>query len=103
MTKPATLQIDPRRWRMLFADNIQITANFMAGREILTEEDLASLLHYLDEAKLMARAWYQAAVPAKVVEAEPVKAVEPEQPVKKKPGWPLGKPRKRQKPAEVMQ
>lgn len=100
-SQPATLQIDPRRWRMLFADSMQVTANFMAQHETLAQADLRVLLGYLDEAKLMATAWYQAGRPATAPEPKREEVAPIEQPVKRG-GWPKGKPRKRNNP-QVMQ
>lgn len=100
-----SLSIDPRRWRMLFADNIQVTAEFMAARGTLTADDFQQLVSYLDEAKLMAAAWYRAGNPVRVEVEAPALPRDSESIdlPKRRGGWPKGRSRKRNNPAGAMQ
>lgn len=99
--KPTTLSIDPRKWRLLFADNMQITADFMGRHATLSAEELHELLGYLDEAKLMAKAWYQAAQPkAEIVQPQPI--TNGQTPPKRR-GRPPGSGKKQRMSPRVMQ
>jgi hypothetical protein len=109
---------------MLFADNINVTAQFMSEREMLTAEDFQRLVAYLDEARLMAAAWYRAGNPVRNeiqssalgfaashnsgerLPSSDAAAPGAEAQPKRRGGWPAGKPRgprKRNNPAEAMQ
>lgn len=103
--KPTTLSIDPRRWRMLFADNMQVTAAFMASREALSAEDLSKLLTYLDEAKLMAAAWYRAGQPRPAEQPIETKStrIAPSVDAPKRRGRPPGSGKKQRMSPRVMQ
>jgi hypothetical protein len=96
--RPTTLSIDPRRWRMLFADNMQVTAAFMAEHGILSLEDLHKLLGMLDEAKLMATAWYKAGQPKIENEMKPMPPA-----IKRSRGRPPGSGKKQRLAPRIIQ
>jgi hypothetical protein len=105
----STLRIDRAEWRSLFLENIQRLANFVGQNVLLTPEGLKVLHTHLDRSKMIAAAWCAAAAPVAPVpapapsapfttEADGVVGQPIGEPVKKRGGWPKGKPRKRQKP-----
>lgn len=105
MSKPATLSLGVKEWRSLLLINIEELAVFIQPREIISTVEAVQLHQHMDRMKALISAWNLAGLPKPepVVEAAdvPVKTNGHHEPVKRKRGWPAGKPRKRLNPAVV--
>lgn len=95
-----TLSIDAAEWRVLFSANIARLNEFINQNATLSAENLKALHEHMDRAKVLASAW-AAATPQAVVEPIEAPAEVQQAALKRKGGWPAGKPRKRQNPQVV--
>lgn len=107
-----TIALAPAHWRQLALLNVAQLHNFIdgipaqteSGISALTDEQIAVIDAHLDEHRSFLRAWRLSRMPQMAAQ-QPAPAPqqangkhEPE-PVRRKGGWPKGKPRKPKQPA----
>lgn len=101
-TPPRTMQLSPAHWRQLALLNVEQLHQFIAsippiaesGQSAMTEELIATVDAHLAEQRAFLRAWRVARSPQVVAPDAETKTNGAHEPVKRKGGWPAGKPRK---------
>jgi hypothetical protein len=109
MTEKPTVALTSNEWRSLIVCNLQEGITFTNGNGQLTAEGVSSFSAHLDKIKTYLHAWH-ASNPPQAAQGEGAPQPQPEvptpqangaAPMKRRGGWPAGKPRKPKNEAAV--
>lgn len=99
---PKTLSLSAREWNVLLASNASDLAAVFSSQPNPSNDLYMKIVEHMDRMKAILPGWLAAAQAVPAGEA-PVADVAPAAPVKRKGGWPAGKPRKARNGAQAVQ